>query len=141
MDYKVREDFLTKLDTDIDKKYLAPGLKLSGDIKGEKVQLYLTDDFGKHSNFINRTFYGKISRNTLSGKFRLSNYALIILGALFGVCIESIVSAIIFKGYSSLVLPSVIIFVEIFYFFYIKKLSLKHDSLIKKYLEDNSIEN
>ncbi len=141
MDYKVGYGFLEKLNNDLEKKYLFSGFRLGGKIKENKICLYTIDDHGKHSNFANRIFYGKVEGDTLSGNFSVSRYVILLLGILAGFCIESIVMSIISGSLSSIVFPIAIIVFEILYFVFIKRISADNDKLIKKYLEDCVIEN
>ncbi|MBR1730841.1 MAG: hypothetical protein IJ725_00185 [Ruminococcus sp.] len=135
MQYIVGDNFSEQLAADLDKKYLASGVKLGGDIKENKIKLYTTDDYGKHSSFAARTFYGKLDGNKLSGKFSISLYVVFLLGVLLGVCIESIVMAALSGSLQSMIFPIAIIIIEIVYFFSIKKISSENDKYIKKYLE------
>ena len=140
MDYKVSSDFAVQLSADLDNKYLSSGVKLGGSIDENKIKLYTTDDRGKHSNFMTRTFYGKVEGNVLSGSFSVSRYVLLLLGILAGFCIESIVMAAVSASLASLFFPIVILLLEVLYFVYIKKISFENDTLIKKYLEDCIVE-
>lgn len=140
MNYKVKSDFIQTLKSDLDKKYLASGVRLGGSIKDNKISLYTTDSHGKHSNFASRTFYGRAEGGVLTGRFSVSHYALLLLGLLTGICIESIVMAIISGSYISAAFPIAIIVVEVMYFIFIKRISAENDKLIKKYLEDCTVE-
>ena len=141
MNYKVGNDFLEKLNNDLEKKYLYSGLRLGGSIKDNKICLYTIDEDGKHSKFDNRVFYGKVEGDTLNGKLSVSHFVILLLGILAGFCIESIVMAIISDSLSSIVFPIAIIVFEILYFIFIKRVSAENDGLINKYLEDCVIEN
>ena len=141
MDFTVSEDFSARLSADLDKKYLKSGVKLGGSINENKIKLYTTDDHGKHSSFMTRTFYGKLSGNVLSGKFSVSGYALLLLGILAGFCIESIITAVVSGSLMSMVFPIAILALELLYFIFIKRLSYENDILIKKYLEGCIVEN
>ena len=140
MNYKVKDSFKQQLQSDLDNKYLAQGVRLGGSIKDNKVKLYTTDGHGKHSEFAARAFYGKLDGNILSGKFSVSHYVLILLGVLTAFCIESIVAALISKSIQSIIFPSVIIIIEIIYLLSLKRISAENDRYIKKYIEDNTIE-
>ncbi len=135
MFFKVNENVENIIKNDLHKRYLTSGKRLAGEVKGNKLKLFLEDDFGKHSAFMSRYFYGEISKDGISGKFRVSAYVIVLLLVLFAVAVESIVAAIILGGYSGVILPSVIIAAEIFYFIYLKRLSFENDELIRKYLE------
>ena len=141
MDYKVSKNFMSQLSADMDNKYLSSGLRLGGSIDENKIKLYTVDDHGKHSNFLTRTFYGKLNGNVLSGNFSVSRYVLLLLGILAGFCIESIVMAIISASLMSLFFPIVILIMEVLYLIYIKRISFENDKLIKSYLEDCIVEN
>lgn len=140
MNFKVSENFTQQLSADLDKKYLSCGIKLGGSVDNNKIKLYTTDDRGKHSNFMTRTFYGKVEDNVLSGSFSVSRYVLLLLGILAGFCIESIVMAAVSASLASLFFPIVILLLEVLYFVYIKKISFENDTLIKKYLEGYIVE-
>ena len=135
MEFKVSENFKDRLISDLDNKYLGHGVKLGGSINDNKVKLYTTDDYGKHSNFATRIFHGKLNGNVLSGKFSISLYAALLLGILTVFCLESIVTAIISGSAQSIILPAAIIVIEIIYFFSLKRISAENDEFIKKYLE------
>lgn len=140
MEYKVSDNFLVQLEADLDKKYLASGVKLGGSIKENKIKLYTTDEHGKHSNFATRIFNGRVNNNSLSGKFLPSLYVVLLLVILTFFCIESVVMAIISSSLQSLIFPVVIIAAEIAYFLSLKRISSDNDKLITKYLEDNKVE-
>ena len=135
MNYKVSSDFIQKLETDIDRKRLGSGMKLGGSISENKIKLYVTDDYGKHSNFASRIFYAKLNGNILIGNFSVSYYVIALLGILAGFCVESIVAAIIRGAVEALVFPIVILLVELVYLLSLKKISAVKDSYIIKYLE------
>ncbi|MBQ7504017.1 MAG: hypothetical protein IJT79_01710 [Ruminococcus sp.] len=141
MNYKISENFARQLSADLDKKYLSSGVKLGGSIENNKIKLYTTDDHGKHSSFMTRTFYGKLNGDILNGKLSVSRYVLLLLGILAGFCIESIVMAVISASLISIFFPVVILVLEVLYFVFIKKISFENDKLINKYLEDLTIEN
>ncbi len=136
MVFKTNGDFSSIIKNDLNKKYLYSGKRLGGDIFDNNVKLYLEDDFGKHSAFMSEYFYGTIIGEKLVGKFRASTYVIVLLAILFTVAVESIIAAIIFKGYISVIMPSLIIAAEIFYFFYLKKMSAENNELIIKYLSN-----
>lgn len=140
MNYKVNEDFTEQLSRDFGKKYLSSGIKLGGDINGDKIKLYTEDDHGKHSNFAQRIFFATLSGNTLSGKFSLSRYVIVLLIILAAFCVESIVMAVISASVLSVIFPAAILIIEILYLIFIKKISYENDTLIKKYLEDCAVE-
>lgn len=140
MEYKVSDNFTQQLTADLDKKYLSSGVKLGGSVDDNKIKLYTTDERGKHSNFMTRTFYGRVEGNVLSGKFTVSRYALLLFGILAGFCIESIVMAIISASLTSIFFPIVILLFEVLYFVFIKKISIENDTLVKKYLEGCIVE-
>lgn len=140
MDYKVSSDFAVQLSADLDNKYLSSGIKLGGSVDNNKIKLYTTDDRGKHSNFMTRTFYGKVEGDVLSGSFSVSRYVLLLLGILAGFCIESIVMAAVSASLTSIFFPIVILLLEVLYFVFIKRISFENDTLIKKYLEDCIVE-
>ena len=140
MDYKVSPDFAEQLSADLDNKYLSSGVKLGGSIEENKIKLYTTDGRGKHSNFMARTFYGKVEGNVLSGKFSVSRYVILLFGILAGFCIESIVMAVISASLTSIFFPIVILLLEVLYFVFIKRISFENDTLIKKYLEGCIVE-
>ena len=128
---KSRESLIS----DIDNKTFQDGMRLSGDVKGEKVSLYLEDSHGKHSHFACQTFYGKLSGNTLTGSFRISNFALVMLIILTVLAVENLVTSFIFSGISGVTLSVTIIIVEIIYLFALNKLSFEQNQIIKEYLE------
>ena len=140
MEYKVNQNFMEQLTSDLDKKYLSNGVKLGGSVNDNKIKLYTEDDYGKHSNFTTRVFYGKLSGNTLSGKFSISLYVICLLGVLMAVCVESIVTAVLSKPFEAVIFPSAIIIIEIVYFLSLKRISAENDKLVKKYLEDCTVE-
>ncbi len=135
MFFKVNEGAENIIKNDLHKRYLMSGKRLAGEIKENKIKLFLEDDFGKHSAFMSRCFYGTVSKDGISGKFRASNYVIVLLLILFAVAVESIIAAVILGGYGGIIMPSVIIAAEIFYIVYLKRLSFEHDELIRKYLE------
>lgn len=134
MNFKIKEESIDIIRNDLNKKYLKSGKRLGGELSENKITLYLEDDFGKHSAFMSDYFYGKITGGEISGKFRAANYVIVLLIILFAVALESIIAAIIFKGYTSVIMPALIIAAEIFYFFYLNKLSTENNELIEKYL-------
>ena len=136
MEFTINNDLISKLKSDLNKKYLKSGGRISGDVSDNKVVLFLEDDHGKHSAFMSQYFYGKITGNKLTGKFRPSNYVIIILTILFLFAVESLIAAIILKGYNGVVLPSIIIAAEVLYFVYLNKISAKNNNLIKNYLSE-----
>ena len=140
MNYNVKEDFLDQLSSDLNKKYLSSGIMLGGSIDDNKIKLFPEDSYGKHSNFAVRIFYGKINGNVLSGYFSVSRLVILLLGILAGVCIESIITAAISASIESMVFPIFILIIEALYFIFIKKISNNYEELIKKYLEDCTVE-
>lgn len=140
MIYKVKDSFRDDVSHLIGKKIFADGVLLGGSIDGDKIKLYTTDTHGKHSKFIARTFYGTLRGNTLTGKFFISYFVCFLLGLLAGVCIESIIMAIISDSMSSLVFPIVILAAEIVYLLSIKRISADNDKYIKMFLEDCRVE-
>lgn len=140
MDYKISSDFARQLSVDLDNKYLSSGIKLGGSVDNNKIKLYTTDDRGKHSNFMTRTFYGRIEGNILNGNFSVSRYVLLLLGILAGFCVESIVMAVISASLISVFFPIVILIFEVLYLVFIKRISFENDTLIKKYLEGCIVE-
>ncbi len=136
MEFTINNDFKSKLKSDLNKKYLKSGYRISGDVSDDKVVLFLEDDHGKHSAFMSQYFYGKINGDKLTGKFRASNYVIVILAILFAFALESLIAAIVLKGYNGVVLPSLIIAAEIIYFIYLNKLSAENNNLIKSYLSE-----
>lgn len=136
MVFNLGSDFKEKLNNDFNKKYLISGRRIAGEASDDKVKLYLEDDFGKHSAFTSRYFYGKISGDKLIGNFRPATYVIVLLLILMAVAIESLVAAIVLQGYSSIIMPCVIIAAVVLYFVFIKKLSSENDMLILKYLEN-----
>ncbi len=140
MDYKISSDFARQLSVDLDNKYLSSGIKLGGSVDNNKIKLYTTDDRGKHSNFMTRTFYGRIEGNILNGNFSVSRYVLLLLGILAGFCVESIVMAVISASLISAFFPIVILIFEVLYLVFIKRISFENDTLIKKYLEGCIVE-
>ena len=121
---------------DISKKRLYDEYTLGGSVKGNRIILYPNDRYNKHSDFLNRCFYGKIQDNTISGHFRPGTYAFILLIILAAVAVESIVSAIVFQNYSGVVFPVMIISAEIIYLFAMKRMSSETDAAIEKYLRN-----
>lgn len=140
MDYKISSDFARQLSVDLDNKYLSSGIKLGGSVDNNKIKLYTTDDRGKHSNFMTRTFYGRIEGNILNGNFSVSRYVLLLLWILAGFCVESIVMAVISASLISVFFPIVILIFEVLYLVFIKRISFENDTLIKKYLEGCIVE-
>lgn len=136
MIFKTNNNSLQRLEADLDKKYLSSGLRISGDKKNDKLTLYLIDDYGKHSAFLNEYFYGKIEQGRITGNFRISNYALLLLGILLGFVIESLISAFIFKSFEGIALPLIICAAEVLYCFWLKRNSKMYNSLISNYLEN-----
>lgn len=134
MRFTVNEDFTSTVKKDLKNKYLQSGKRLSGEIKGDKMVLFIEDDYGKHSAFMSQYFYGKISGDELNGSFRASNYIIILLGILFVFALESLIAAIVLKGFSGVILPSAIIVAVVLYFIYLKRLSAENNELIKNYL-------
>ncbi len=140
MEFRIGENASEIIKADLSKKYVSSGLKIAGKIKNEKLELYLEDDHGKRSSFMTRTFYGRLNNGVLSGNFRISNFALLMLGILLGVAIESIVMAFIKTNFYGMVLPAIIIVLEICYAFVIKNISGEHDAAVLSYLRGISDE-
>ena len=136
MDFIINENSVDTITNDLNKKYLMSGKRLGGDISDNRIRLYLEDDFGKHSAFMSDYFYGKINDGKITGNFRAANYVIILLCVLFAVAVESIIAAVILKGYTSVIMPALIICAEVFYFFYLKKMSAENDELLIKYLSN-----
>ena len=134
MNLKINPNTLEKLDSDLNKRYLASGYRISGDIKDNKLTLYLIDDYGKHSAFMNEYFYGRIEGNHLKGDFRISNYALILLIVLLCVSVETVISALVTWNINGVFAPCVITAAEVIYYFYLKKRSKDFNRLINNYL-------
>lgn len=128
------QDKIETLKNDLDKKYLSSGLRISGDVSGDKVNLYLIDDYGKHSAFMQEYFYGKLENKRLTGNFRISNYALILLIVLFVLALESVVSAIVLKRFDSIAVPAIIAAVEVLYWFWLRNHSKEYNNIICNYL-------
>lgn len=134
MTFKINDDFSDNLKNDLHKKYLSSGKIISGNIKNDKVELFLEDEHGKHSVFMSQNFYGKIINAELTGRFRPATYVLVLLCILLFFAVESIIAAVILKYYQGVVMPSVIIFGVILYFILLKRFSLENNELIKNYL-------
>jgi hypothetical protein len=128
------QDKIETLKNDLDKKYLSSGLRISGDVSGDKVNLYLIDDYGKHSAFMQEYFYGKLENKRLTGNFRISNYALILLIVLFVLALESVVSAIVLKRFDSIAVPAIIAAAEVLYWFWLRNHSKEYNNIICNYL-------
>ncbi|MCH5298215.1 MAG: hypothetical protein J1E96_00485 [Ruminococcus sp.] len=124
------------IQNDVDKKYLKSGCRLGGSVSGDKLHLYIEDDFGKHSSFMSQCFYGKFEDGKINGVFRVANYVLILLIILFLVAVESIVMAGINSSLSSVYAPVVIILAEILYLFALKRISSENNRLICEYLSN-----
>lgn len=134
MTFTVNDNYKTVIENDLHKKYLNSGKRLSGSIKDDKIILFLEDDFGKHSAFMSHYFYGKTDNNRISGTFRLSNFVVILLAILFVFALESLIAAILLKGYSGIFLPSAVIIAEVVYFFFSFRISEENNELIKNYI-------
>lgn len=134
MDFYLNDNFKTQIKKDLSRKYLKSGKKIAGSISDEKIILFLEDDFGKHSAFMSHYFYGKIFENRITGKFRPANYVIVLLSILFLISVESITAAIILGGYTSVIMPVLIMIGELFYFYYLKRISSENDELIRNYL-------
>jgi hypothetical protein len=115
-------------------KYLKSGYHISGDIKGDKVTLYLADRHGKHSDFMNERFYGVFSEKTLKGAFRPANYAIVLLVVLFVVAVESIVMSFVSGQPMNVILPAIIVVAEFLYLFGLKRMSREDNKIISEYL-------
>lgn len=135
MTFRFDERAKQRLFSDFNKKYLSSGLRISGDLQNDKLTLYLIDDYGKHSAFMNEYFYGKTAGNRASGNFRVSNYALILLIVLFAFVVESVISAFVFGKIEGIAVPFVIGAAEVLYFFWLRRNSKAHNRLIANYLE------
>lgn len=140
---KSKEETLNILKADIgsNEKYVASGYKIAGDIKGDKLQLQLNDDYGRHSSFLSQVFYGNVLEKNnctiVNGSFRPKNSAVILLVILLLVAIESLVSALIISGITTdLIMPVLVIAAEIFYVFMLKRMSAETNGLIEKYLNN-----
>ncbi len=137
MIFNVSSDSKSILNSDLGRKYLISGKRISGDISKQKFSLYLEDDYGKHSAFISNYFYGEfLSENKIKGKFRPATFVIILLAVLFAVAVESLTVSLLFKNYDGIFMPIIVIVAEIFYFFILKRLSFQNDELIKKYIEN-----
>jgi hypothetical protein len=126
-------------DVESNKRYIKSGCKIGGEVNGNKIQLQLNDDYGKHSGFMSQAFYGTATEVDgsceIKGSFRLKNYVLILLAVLLAVAVESIVSTLIIAGISTdLFLPAIIIVAEIFYLFYMKRASKANNDIILDYI-------
>ncbi len=121
---------------DINKKYLKSGFRLGGSIKGNKLNLYIEDDFGKHSGFMSECFYGNFEGGRICGSFRMSNYVFVLLLILFLIAVESIVMAVINGSFSSAITPILIVAAEILYIFVLKRQSKGNNGLISEYLSN-----
>lgn len=136
MIFNVKEDFKSVIKSDLHKKYLKSGMRISGEINDDKIILFIEDDYGKHSAFMSQYFYGKIFENTIIGKFRAPNYVIILLAVLFAFSLESLIAAVVLQGYSGIVLPAVIMVAEALYFIFLKRISSESNELIEKYLSE-----
>lgn len=143
---KNRREVLEIIEKDINgnKKYVKSGYTIGGEITGNKVQLQLNDDYGKHSSFMEQVFYGTVIENSsgceIKGYFRIKTMALVLLLVLLAFAVESSVASLVLKGFSTdLFLPLLVIAAEVFYFIYIKRSSFESNKLIEKYL--NNIDN
>lgn len=124
------------INNDINKKFLKSGSRLGGSIKGDKINLYIEDDFGKHSSFMSQCFYGKFDGTKIIGSFRIANYVLVLMVILFCIAVESIVMAVINNAFDSIIAPAVIISAEILYIFALKRASKENNKIIYEYLSD-----
>lgn len=139
--YKVSSDFKEKLNADLGKRHLADGYMLGGKLSGEKLALYPVDRYGKHSDFMLECFYGKLSGDKVTGRFRIGTYALVLLIILAAVAVETAVSAVIFADYLRAVFPTAIVAIEVIYLFWLKRASLNTNRAIEKYLGSFDNEN
>ncbi len=140
MTFKFNNSFISIIKSELGKKYLSSGKKISGSIKDDKIELYIEDDYGKHSAFMSHYFYGKIIDNTINGRFRPATYVLFLLGLLLGVAVESVIAALVLQNLEGLFMPSVIIVAEIVYFFALNRMSYENNKLIEDYLNKISDE-